>query len=72
MRHDDTPVRSEQPHPPASQVRQPLLSFLAPLLCTLDRQLDRRLVLTFVETIQALLVWRHRNLGPLSANWAAI
>src|SRR5262247_2940975 len=65
MPHDATPVRSEQTHPLASQVRQQLLSFLAPLLRTLDQQLDRRLVVTFVETLQAFLVWRHRNLGLL-------
>src|SRR5262245_60885690 len=65
MRYDATPVPSEQPHPLASQVRQRLLAFLAPLLGTLDQQLDRRLVVTFVETLQALLVWRHRNLGLL-------
>jgi hypothetical protein len=53
MHHDATPTRSEQSHPLASQVRQHLLSFLAPLLRTLDHQLDRRLVVTFVETLQA-------------------
>ena len=49
----------------ANQVRVQLLTFLAPLLRTLDRQLDRRLVLTFVATLQALLVWRHRTLALL-------
>jgi hypothetical protein len=65
MPHDATPVRSEQAHPLATQVRQRLLSFLAPLLRTLDQHLDRRLVVTFVETLQALLIWRHRFLGLL-------
>src|SRR5262245_49264974 len=65
MRHGATLIGSEQPHPLASQVRQRLLFFLAPLLRTLDHQLDRRLVVTFVEAPQALLVWRHRNLGLL-------
>jgi hypothetical protein len=40
----------------ASQVRVRLISFLAPLLRTLDRQLDRRLVLTFCDTLQARLI----------------
>lgn len=65
MPHDATPIRSAQSHPLATQVRQRLLGFLTPLLRTLDQQLDRRLVVTFVETLQALLIWRHRNLGLL-------
>lgn len=65
MRHNATSIASEQPHPLARQVREQLIFFLAPLLRTLDHQLDRRLVVTFVETLQALLVWRHRNLGLL-------
>lgn len=65
MRHDATSLPTQQAHPLATQVRQQLLFFLAPLLGSLDRQLDRRLVVTFVETIQALLIWRHRNLGLL-------
>src|SRR5262245_60410878 len=65
MRHDDTSLPAEQAHPLASQVRPRLLCFLAPLLGTLDHQLDRRLLVTFVETRRALLVWRHRNLGLL-------
>jgi len=65
MAHDATSVRSEQTHPLASQLRALLLDFLTPLLRTLDHHLDRRLVVTFVETLQALLIWRHRNLGLL-------
>src|SRR5262245_47060110 len=65
MHHDATPRLPAQSHPLATQVRLQLLGFLAPLLRTLDDALDRRLVVTFVETIQALLVWRHRNLGLL-------
>jgi len=72
MRHDAMPLGSEQPHPLVSQVRKHLLSFLAPLLRTLDHQLDRCLVVTFVETLQALLIWRHRNLGLLLVSSAAI
>ena len=71
MRHDDMPIGSERPHPLVSQVRQHLLSFLAPLLCTLDHQLDHCLVVTFVEILQALLIWRHCNLGLLLVSSAA-
>jgi hypothetical protein len=49
----------------ATRVRLQLLTFLAPLLCTLDQQLDRRLVVTFVEVLQTLLIWRHRTLALL-------
>lgn len=65
MRHAATPRRVPQAHPLASRVRHELRSFVAPLLRTLDQQLDRRLVVTFLETLQALLIWRHRNLGML-------
>jgi hypothetical protein len=58
MHPDASPRRAEQTHPVAIQVLAHLLHFLALLLATLDYQLHRRLVVTFVETLQALLVWR--------------
>ena len=65
MSHDATATADVQAQLLAKQVRVRLLTFLAPMLRTLDRQLDRRLVLTFLDTLQALLIWRHRNLALL-------
>jgi hypothetical protein len=65
MRHAATSGATPQVPPLASRVRHELRSFVAPLLRTLDQQLDRRLVVTFLEALQALLIWRHRNLGLL-------
>jgi len=65
MRHAATSRPTPQAHPLARSVREELRRFVAPLLRTLDQHLDRRLVVTFLETLQALLVWRHRNLGML-------
>lgn len=65
MCHDATPILTVQSQPLAIQVRQRLLDYLAPLFRTLDQQLDRRLAVSFVETLQALLVWRHRHLALL-------
>jgi hypothetical protein len=65
MPYDPTSTADLQAHLLAKHVRMQLLALLAPLLRTLDRQLDRRLVLTFLATLQALLVWRHRTLALL-------
>lgn len=48
-----------------------LLSFLAPLLRTLDQQLDRRLVSTFLATLIAIVQWRNRNHGLLLSELGA-
>src|SRR6266516_3209302 len=42
-----------------------LALFLFPLLVTLDRLLDKRLVLTFLQTIQVILAYRDRVGGLL-------
>src|SRR5438876_6766466 len=42
-----------------------LTSFLAPLLVTLDAQMDARLVRTVQATVEAILSLRHRNYGLL-------
>ncbi len=52
----------------AQAVRSALLAdhcyhFLRPLLTALDRRLDRRLVETFLGTVLAILIHRHRNHG---------
>jgi hypothetical protein len=65
MPHAATSPADVQAQLLADQLRSRLLIFLAPLLRTLDHQLDRRLVLTFFATLQALLIWRHRNLALL-------
>lgn len=63
MRHTATSQATPHVHPLARSVREELRRFVAPLLRTLDQRRDRRLVVTFLETLQALFIWRHRNLG---------
>lgn len=65
MSHSATRQHAQQVHPLAQRLRHELRAFLTPLLRTLDQQLDRRLVITFLDTLQALLTFRHRNLGLL-------
>lgn len=65
MSHAATRRAEPQAQPLARIVREELRRFVAPLLRSLDQHLDRRLVVTFLETLQALLIWRHRNLGML-------
>src|SRR5439155_24349672 len=45
--------------------RERLASFLAPLLSTLDAQIDARLVRTLRAAVEAILSLRHRNYGLL-------
>ena len=40
-----------------------LLEYFGDLLCILDRAIDRRLVMTFVKLMVALILHRHRNEG---------
>lgn len=42
-----------------------LVAFVHPLLVTLDRQLDKRLVRTFLLTLQAIIAFRHSQYGLL-------
>ena len=49
----------------ATRTREQLSTFLAPLLERLDAHLDRRLVRTFGQGVEALLRWRHRAHGLL-------
>jgi hypothetical protein len=60
-----TPRPLPQARLPSRIIREELRGFVAPLLHTLDQHLDHRLVVTFLETLQALLIRRHRNLGML-------
>lgn len=55
----------------AAQTHERLLHFLAPLLISLDRQLDARLVRTGVATIAAIVSWRNRAHGLLLSELGA-
>ena len=48
-----------------------LAAFLAPVLRTLDQQLDRRLVSTFLATLIAIVQWRNRAHGLLLSELGA-
>ena len=48
-----------------------LVSFLAPLLRTLDQHIDRRLVSTFLATLIAIVEWRNRAHGLLLSELGA-
>jgi hypothetical protein len=49
----------------AAALRQRLVTFLLPLAIMLDQRVDRRLVRTFVATVEAMLRWRNRAHGLL-------
>jgi hypothetical protein len=55
----------------AKRVSQHLITFLAPLLRTLDQRLDRRLVCTFLATLIAIVAWRNRAHGLLLSELGA-
>ena len=54
-----------QSHYHSQQLAQKLEVFVAPLLRRLDAQLDKRLVRTFLLTLQAILTFRHSTCGLL-------
>src|SRR5919202_3332696 len=54
-----------EPMQVAEEMRHDLGAFLQPLLDHLDAQIDRRLVRTFVRTIEAILCFRNRPHGLL-------
>jgi hypothetical protein len=49
----------------AAALRQRLVTFLFPLSLALDEEIDRRLVCTFVATVEAMIRWRNRAHGLL-------
>jgi hypothetical protein len=49
----------------AQEVGQTLQEFVSPLLEELDRHIDRRLVRTFLQTLQAIATFRHSRYGLL-------
>jgi hypothetical protein len=55
----------------ARHLSQELLGFLAPLVVLLDAYLDHRLVDTFVQTIAAIITFRHRANGLLLSELGA-
>jgi hypothetical protein len=55
----------------AKRLSQQFLTFLAPILRTLDQRLDRRLVHTFLATLIAIVEWRNRNHGLLLSELGA-
>jgi hypothetical protein len=57
--------RTPQTDQQQAQLLLHLCTFRAPLLQTLNRTLDVRLVRTFVHTIEAIITWRHRQHGLL-------
>lgn len=54
-----------EPRQAAQEMRKDLVAFLQPLLEALDAQIDRRLVQTFVRTIDAIIRFRNRPHGLL-------
>jgi hypothetical protein len=55
----------------AQDLAQQVETFLHPLLLWLDARLDKRLVRTFLQTVQALLQFRHRAHGLLLSELGA-
>jgi hypothetical protein len=55
----------------ARRLARQLVTFLAPLLRTLDHHLDRRLVSTFLATLIAIVEWRNRAHGRLLSELGA-
>jgi hypothetical protein len=55
----------------AQQLQQRLVHLLAPLLQTLDRHLDVRLVRTFLASLIAIIEWRNRSHGLLLSELGA-
>lgn len=55
----------------SEEIGQRLEAFVTPLLRRLDKQLDKRLVRTFLLTLQAILVFRHSQMGLLLSELGA-
>lgn len=55
----------------AERLSHQLVTFLAPLLRTLDQRLDRRLVATFLASLIAIVQWRNRAHGLLLSELGA-
>ena len=55
----------------SAEIGQRLLAFVGPLVVALDEQIDRRLVATFVKTLQVIIQFRHRTHGLLLSELGA-
>jgi hypothetical protein len=55
----------------ARRLSQQLEAFIWPLLVELDARLDKRLVRTFLATLQAIVQLRHRQYGLLLSELGA-
>lgn len=55
----------------SQQVAEQLAGFVQPLLERLDRQMDKRLVRTFLATLQAIITFRHSQYGLLLSELGA-
>ncbi len=58
-----TSAQAQAASPLADDLAARLELFVAPLVCTLDTYLDKRLVRTFVGLLQAIVTFRHPTLG---------
>src|SRR5690348_5129604 len=71
-RHDATSTLATQASGmAAARLSNHLVTFLAPLLRSLDQRLDRRLVSTFLATLIAIVAWRNRAHGLLLSELGA-
>ena len=55
----------------SQELADQLASFVSPLLQWLDSQLDKRLVRTFLRSLQAILMLRHPRYGLLLSELGA-
>lgn len=55
----------------ADRLSRHLVTFLAPILRSLDQRLDRRLVSTFLAALIAIVQWRNRAHGLLLSELGA-
>src|SRR5581483_9006328 len=69
MHPDYAPIQAQLQAAPtlSAHLRQRLAGFVAPLLVSLDRQIDARLVRTFLATLEVILCFRNRAQGLLLA-----
>lgn len=58
-------TKSATKYQKSQQLQRKLETFVTPLLVALDRQLDKRLVRTFLLTLQAIINFRHSSYGLL-------
>jgi hypothetical protein len=65
MKNKTKEEQYQEPGAKSAEIQERLLEFLAPLLVMLDAVLDKRLVRTFVRTLEAIVQFRHGNHGLL-------